>query len=174
MLERLPGWLELPAPPQRMCPHLIPHCCSWRPQLPALKHKRGDVTAAACSEPPEHDANVAFDVRETKQATERAKGICREEDLALLNTSMACWEQLLQTNAGPQTPLLECRQKWEMLPGHALTLYGAAQPHTAPCRGTQPGWASAGKEPRGGSFPELQRSISHPPPPTHTDTLQSI
>lgn len=156
MLERLPGWLELPAPPQRMCPHLIPHCCSWRPQLPALKHKRGDVTAAACSEPPEHDVNVAFDVRETKQATERAKGICREEDLALLNTSMACWEQLLQTNAGPQTPLLECRQKWEMLPGHALTLYGAAQPHTAPCRGTQPGWASAGKEPRGGSFPELQ------------------
>lgn len=95
MLERLPGWLELPTPPQRMCPHLIPHCCS-QPQLSALKHKQGDVTAAACSEPPEHDANVAFEVREAKQATERAKGICREEDLALLKTSMACWEQLLQ------------------------------------------------------------------------------
>lgn len=95
MLERLPGWLELPTPPQRMCPHLIPHCCS-QPQLSALKHKQGDVIAAACSEPPEHDANVAFEVREAKQATERAKGICREEDLALLKTSMAYWEQLLQ------------------------------------------------------------------------------
>lgn len=50
----------------------------------------------SCSEPPEHDANVAFEVREAKQATERAKGICREEDPALLKTSMACWEQLLQ------------------------------------------------------------------------------
>lgn len=32
--------------------------------------QRGDVTAAACSGPPECDANVAFEVREAKQARE--------------------------------------------------------------------------------------------------------
>lgn len=63
---------------------------------PAASSETQDVTAAACSEPPEHDANVAFEVREAQQATKRAEGICREEDLALLKTSMACWEQLLQ------------------------------------------------------------------------------
>lgn len=106
-MERLPGPLELQAPPQRMSHHLIPHCCSQQPQLPAsaLKHKQGDVTAAACSELPERDANAAFEVRKTKQATERAKGICREEGLALLKASVACLEQLLQKNIGPQTPL---------------------------------------------------------------------
>lgn len=107
-LEKLPGPLELQAPPRRMSHHLIPHCCSQQPQLPALplKHKQGDVTAAACSELPEHDANVAFEVRKTKQDTERTTGICREEGLALLKASVACWEQLLQTNTGPQTPPL--------------------------------------------------------------------
>jgi len=79
-----------------MSHHSIPHCCSQQPQLPAsaLKHKQEDVTAAACSELSERDANVAFEVRKTKQAAERAKGICRE-GLALLKASGACWEQLL-------------------------------------------------------------------------------
>lgn len=102
-LDKLPGRLELQVPPPRTFHHLTLHCCSQQPQSPAsaLKHKQGDVTAAVCSELPERDANVAFEVRKTKQAAETANGICREGGLALLKASVPCWEPLLQTNAGP-------------------------------------------------------------------------
>lgn len=171
-MEGLPALLELQAPPQRMSHHLTPRCCSQQPQLPAsaLKHKRGDVTAAACSELPEHDANVASEVRKTKRAAERAKGICREEGLALLKTSAACWEQLLQTNIGPQTPLPRAQAEMENPSWPPSDPMGSCPATQLPARSTQPGWTSSGKEPREGPFSELLRSIPHPPA---THTLQS-